>query len=320
VCASLASAATPPAPVLAETFSAAVAITIKDAHGTHSGKGVWAVDQPGNMGLEKYEFDDTTYNMFELQRYDLGEDYSYQLAPNNKSECHKFGVSGAMPKVWSWVSLARYVGLIGQADVWLATIGYATMTLGVSPSDANIPLYMIRSVRNERESNYTFQTWNTTSPSDKTFTVPSICDSASASASASFGQVGCVAGATAVANAKVWVAAKVPYNQGGTYQGYREDCSGYVSMAWESDKPGHTTETMNQIAHSIAKDDLAPGDCLLYAAEHVVLFGGWTNSDKSEYQAYEETKPGEGTVTRPTPYPYWYSQSLFIPFRYNEIC
>ena len=26
--------------------------------------------------------------------------------------------------------------------------------------------------------------------------------------------------------AAVWVANKVPYNQDGTYQGYREDCSG----------------------------------------------------------------------------------------------
>ena len=39
--------------------------------------------------------------------------------------------------------------------------------------------------------------------------------------------VGCtIARSTIIAKAKVWVANHVPYNQGGTYQGYREDCSG----------------------------------------------------------------------------------------------
>eukprot|EP01113_Clastostelium_recurvatum_P004516 TRINITY_DN119_c0_g1_i1.p1 TRINITY_DN119_c0_g1~~TRINITY_DN119_c0_g1_i1.p1 ORF type:complete len:167 (-),score=32.38 TRINITY_DN119_c0_g1_i1:129-578(-) len=122
-----------------------------------------------------------------------------------------------------------------------------------------------------------------------------------------------------ISRAKVWVANKVPYNQGGSYQGYREDCSGYVSMAWQSSQPGHTTQTIPQIAHAISKAELKPGDCLLNTAEHVVLFGGWTNSAQTEYQAYEETRPGEGTVSRVTPYPYWSGYGNFVPYRYNEI-
>ena len=39
-------------------------------------------------------------------------------------------------------------------------------------------------------------------------------------------KVGCIASSTIMSRAQVWVNNHVPYNQGGTYQGYREDCSG----------------------------------------------------------------------------------------------
>jgi hypothetical protein len=56
---------------------------------------------------------------------------------------------------------------------------------------------------------------------------------------------------------------------------------------------------------------LQPGDVLLCRSEHVVIFGGW--SGPSHYIAYEETRPGEGTVRRVTPYPYWYHHTpLFL--------
>lgn len=36
-----------------------------------------------------------------------------------------------------------------------------------------------------------------------------------------------------IARARKWVTANVPYTiQGDEYQGYREDCSGFVTMAW----------------------------------------------------------------------------------------
>lgn len=54
-------------------------------------------------------------------------------------------------------------------------------------------------------------------------------------------------------------------------------------MCWETSKPGHTTSTMHEIAHPISKAELKEGDCLLFASEHVVLFGGWLNSDQSQY-------------------------------------
>jgi hypothetical protein len=56
---------------------------------------------------------------------------------------------------------------------------------------------------------------------------------------------------------------------------------------------------------------LKPGDVLLCRTEHVVIFGGWT--DAHHYVAYEETRPGEGTVRRVTPYPYWYAACCCPP-------
>ena len=35
-----------------------------------------------------------------------------------------------------------------------------------------------------------------------------------------------------IANAKTWLNPAVPYSQSAYHNGYRTDCSGYVSMAW----------------------------------------------------------------------------------------
>lgn len=130
----------------------------------------------------------------------------------------------------------------------------------------------------------------------------------------------CVSRTTMIDRAQVWVDKHVPYNQGGTYDGYRTDCSGYVSMAWELSKPGLTTQTMHTVAHNISKSQLEKGDALNCDSEHIVLFGGWSDSSQTHYIAYEETKPGEGTVRRVTPYPYWYNTGCFHPIRYNNVC
>src|SRR4051794_33801069 len=54
--------------------------------------------------------------------------------------------------------------------------------------------------------------------------------------------------------AKAWVAAKVPYDQRQTHDGYREDCSGLASAAWGLPTPGSTTYTLPQVANQISKD------------------------------------------------------------------
>jgi hypothetical protein len=299
-------------PTLSETFTASISITIKDGRGDHYGKGVWAIDQPGNKGIESYVFDEGEFDVYNLQRYDLGE--YYQVVATNKSRCVEMAVTGSMPALWTWLSQASFDGTVHGVDMWKADIGYATMVLGVM--NDTVPVFLSRYSRGDRTTTYDFLTFNTSTPAASLFAVPSSCSNSSSHSRAKR----CVSGGTMISRAKVWVDKKVPYNQGATYDGYREDCSGYVSMAWESSKPGHVTSTFHEISHQITKSELVPGDCLLYAAEHVVLFGGWTNKEQTEYQAYEETKPGEGTVTRPTPYPYWYSQSDFLPYRYNDMC
>ena len=59
-----------------------------------------------------------------------------------------------------------------------------------------------------------------------------------------------------------WVNKKVPYSQNATHDGYRTDCSGFVSMCWELAKPGLHTWTMHEVAHNISKNDLQAGDAM----------------------------------------------------------
>ena len=79
----------------------------------------------------------------------------------------------------------------------------------------------------------------------------------------------------------------MPYNQGGTYDGYRTDCSGFVSMCWELSKPGLTTQTMHTHASNISKDQLLHGDALNCDSEHILLFAGWSDSSKTHFIGME---------------------------------
>lgn len=89
--------------------------------------------------------------------------------------------------------------------------------------------------------------------------------------------------------AQRWVDLHVPYSQQGSFEGWRTDCSGYVSMAWELTfaKPGLTTYTMHTVAHNINKDDLINGDALNCDSRHIVIFGGWTDGSRSHYVSFE---------------------------------
>ncbi|MEI2774725.1 MAG: hypothetical protein V9G19_01905 [Tetrasphaera sp.] len=128
-----------------------------------------------------------------------------------------------------------------------------------------------------------------------------------------------ISGSTAVARAKVWVDRGVGYSQSSTYQGYRMDCSGYVSMAWGLTKPGYTTYTMPSIGRYISKSDLRRGDAMLNSSFHVLLFDKWANSAKTYYWAYEESSSRGGAVYRQIPYPYWSGYGTFKPFRYKNM-
>lgn len=123
-----------------------------------------------------------------------------------------------------------------------------------------------------------------------------------------------------MARAQDWVTKKVPYNQGATYGGYREDCSGFVSMAWQLAKPGLTTFTMHTVATNIKKTDLQPGDAINCDTTHIVLFGGWANAAKTQYTALYEANPAQGTVKKISPYPFFDNVSCYHPIRYNKVC
>ncbi|GGR67177.1 membrane protein [Streptomyces humidus] len=127
-----------------------------------------------------------------------------------------------------------------------------------------------------------------------------------------------------IRRAKLWVSAQVPYSMSAFWHdGYRQDCSGFVSMAWHL--PGNEwTGSLDRFGTRIAKEELQPGDILLFhnkadpeKGSHVVVFGGWTDYTHSYYFVYEQTRP----ITRrqATPYAYWSHSDRYVPYRYKGL-
>ncbi|WP_308030120.1 hypothetical protein [Streptomyces sp. CoH27] len=127
-----------------------------------------------------------------------------------------------------------------------------------------------------------------------------------------------------IKRAKVWAAAQVPYSMSAYWSdGYRQDCSGYVSMAWGLGT-NEWTGSLGQFGVKITKKELEPGDILLYhnpddpeRGSHVVIFGGWTDYTRTYYTVYEQTPPH--TRSQATPYPYWSNTDKYVPYRYKGI-
>ncbi|WP_375165216.1 NlpC/P60 family protein, partial [Streptomyces sp.] len=93
--------------------------------------------------------------------------------------------------------------------------------------------------------------------------------------------------------AKKWVAAKVPYSMEKYWtDGYRQDCSGYISMAWNL-RSNEWTGSLDRFGTRIERAELQPGDILLFhnpanptRGSHVTIFGGWTDYTHTAYVAY----------------------------------
>ncbi|WP_405897877.1 peptidoglycan-binding protein [Streptomyces sp. NBC_00727] len=124
--------------------------------------------------------------------------------------------------------------------------------------------------------------------------------------------------------ARKWVTAQVPYSMTKYWSdGYRQDCSGYVSMAWNL--PGNEwTGSLAAYGTRIAREDLQPGDILLFHnladpgnGSHVTIFGGWTDSTHTRYTAYEQTKPH--TRKQTTPMAYWTNSASYVAYRYKGL-
>ncbi|MEV0411071.1 peptidoglycan-binding protein [Streptomyces sp. NPDC050448] len=127
-----------------------------------------------------------------------------------------------------------------------------------------------------------------------------------------------------ITRAKLWLDAKVPYSMS-TYwsDGYRQDCSGFVSMAWNLGT-NEWTGSLDKFATKITKEELLPGDMLLFHnpadpnnGSHVTLFGGWVDETRTHYIAYEQTRPNARKLA--TPYGYWTNATKYLPYRFNGV-
>ncbi|MFG2993211.1 peptidoglycan-binding protein [Streptomyces sp. NPDC048257] len=130
--------------------------------------------------------------------------------------------------------------------------------------------------------------------------------------------------ATIINRAKLWLDAKVPYSMSEYWtDGYRQDCSGYVSMVWNLGS-NEWTGSLDKFATKITKDELLPGDMLLFHnpadpnnGSHVVIFGGWVDETHTHYVAYEQTRPTTRKLA--TPFGYWSNATKYLPYRFNGV-
>ncbi|MBY6304690.1 peptidoglycan-binding protein [Streptomyces clavuligerus] len=127
-----------------------------------------------------------------------------------------------------------------------------------------------------------------------------------------------------IERARTWLTEKVPYSTRRYWDdGYRQDCSGYVSMAWNL--PGNEwTGSLARYAVRIERAELQPGDMLLFhnpanptTGSHVTLFGGWADRSRTRYIAYEQAKPH--TRRQSTPMAYWNNSDRYLAYRYAGV-
>ncbi|MGA5823219.1 hypothetical protein ACPC54_35815 [Kitasatospora sp. NPDC094028] len=115
---------------------------------------------------------------------------------------------------------------------------------------------------------------------------------AAAPAQAASSAGGTITRSEVLARAQSWVDEGVPYNQSGYKSDangtYREDCSGYVSMAWHL-TDSLVTQTLPNVSSRIGFSQLKAGDALDYTAEHTFLFAGWSNQSNGDFTYYAES-------------------------------
>ena len=110
-----------------------------------------------------------------------------------------------------------------------------------------------------------------------------------------------------LAVAERWIDLGITYDRGGTFEGYRRDCSGFVSMAWGLPRPGASTAMMEPFTDNprtveIPVDQMMPGDAINRRTRrqlpgggtigHVRLFGGWINKAQGTHCILEYYSTG----------------------------
>jgi len=111
-----------------------------------------------------------------------------------------------------------------------------------------------------------------------------------------------------LAVAERWIDLGITYARGATFEGYRRDCSGFVSMAWGLPKPGPATANFEPFADysktvEIPIDQLIPGDAVNRRTRrvlsdgsnvgHIRLFGGWINKNEGTHCILEYYSTGK---------------------------
>jgi hypothetical protein len=118
-----------------------------------------------------------------------------------------------------------------------------------------------------------------------------------------------------LARAQTWIDTPVAYSQAKYFGGYRTDCSGYVSMCWQTGTSWNT-RTFASVTRAIPVDQLQPGDAMLRVGYHVRLFYGWVDAERTRYVTYEQTSPTTKSSIK------YIADDLaagYVPCRYNAI-
>lgn len=100
---------------------------------------------------------------------------------------------------------------------------------------------------------------------------------------------------TAIQRGFAWFDANVAYSQSRSYQGYRTDCSGFVSMCWQLGRSYTTLDFSTGGGESgglASYESLVPGDALVRrsnGAGHIVMFLGWNDRAHSAACVVEQS-------------------------------
>ncbi|MFM7173434.1 MAG: DVUA0089 family protein, partial [Caldilinea sp.] len=125
-----------------------------------------------------------------------------------------------------------------------------------------------------------------------------------------------------------WVGSTLRYNQK-SWQlidskdriQYRQDCSGYASLALRGSNCWTTVQIHSIATIPISKDELRPGDLINNKAPgnsgHVIIFERWANEDRESYWGYDFSRLG--ILYRQVSYPFR-GQSGYEPRRYKNVC
>ncbi|MGI5503676.1 FG-GAP-like repeat-containing protein [Lentzea sp. CA-135723] len=131
-----------------------------------------------------------------------------------------------------------------------------------------------------------------------------------------------IARSEVVKRARTWIDARVPYSQTvwytNQYGRYRQDCSGFTSLAWGMDN-SYTTYSLQPFMHTINKSDLRPGDALWKHnsdQQHIALFMRWADAAQTQAVVWEEWDFGQVAEERVWSAAYTAS---YMAKRYNNI-